>query len=180
MWILNYYCWGANVTHPDKKLLSYFLILHPEWEGGTFNLSRRDNIVKPTPFLMGLHKHLLLLYNYIDSVVIAKNLESLYILLLSDLTLAVPVANSLTFVATALCGWAVGEQLPHRSKWKDVFLGLWSYHVYISSQLLNLWHSVCEAQWKSYSCYFNFFFFLNPSHQHCQSGGLSNFWSFMN
>jgi hypothetical protein len=65
---------------------------------------------------MGLHKHLLLLYNYIDSVVIAKNLESLYILLLSDLTLAVPVANSLTFVATALCGWAVGEQLPHRSK----------------------------------------------------------------
>jgi drug/metabolite transporter (DMT)-like permease len=32
----------------------------------------------------------------------------------SDLTLAVPVANSLTFVATALCGWAVGEEVPNR------------------------------------------------------------------
>lgn len=33
----------------------------------------------------------------------------------SDLTLAVPVANSVTFVATALCGWAVGEEAPNKT-----------------------------------------------------------------
>jgi hypothetical protein len=42
--------------------------------------------------------------------------ESLYRLLFLDLTLAVPVANSLTFVATALCGWAVGEEAPNGSE----------------------------------------------------------------
>jgi hypothetical protein len=46
----------------------------------------------------------------------------MYILLLLDLTLAVPVANSLTFVATALCGWSVGEETPNRSEWKVVLL----------------------------------------------------------
>ncbi|KAJ8927910.1 hypothetical protein NQ314_019540 [Rhamnusium bicolor] len=32
-----------------------------------------------------------------------------------DLTLSVPVANSLTFVFTALSGWILGEQLPKRN-----------------------------------------------------------------
>ncbi|KAJ8959458.1 hypothetical protein NQ318_022155 [Aromia moschata] len=31
-----------------------------------------------------------------------------------DLTLSVPVANSLTFVFTAVSGWILGEQLPNR------------------------------------------------------------------
>jgi uncharacterized membrane protein len=34
----------------------------------------------------------------------------------ADLSLAVPVANSLTFVFTAISGWILGEQLPKRSK----------------------------------------------------------------
>ncbi|PSN51076.1 Transmembrane protein 234 [Blattella germanica] len=33
----------------------------------------------------------------------------------SDLTLAVPVANSLTFVVTALCGWILGEEPPTKN-----------------------------------------------------------------
>lgn len=32
-----------------------------------------------------------------------------------DLTLSVPVANSLTFVFTAVVGWVLGEQLPKKS-----------------------------------------------------------------
>ncbi|XP_018580296.1 transmembrane protein 234 homolog [Anoplophora glabripennis] len=32
-----------------------------------------------------------------------------------DLTLSVPVANSLTFVFTALSGWILGEQLPRKN-----------------------------------------------------------------
>lgn len=42
----------------------------------------------------------------------------------SDLTLAVPVANSLTFVTTALCGWAVGEEAPNRSTCFGILLVL--------------------------------------------------------
>jgi hypothetical protein len=52
----------------------------------------------------------------INCAIVVNNSESLYVILLSDLTLAVPVANSLTFVATAVCGWAVGEEPPHRSE----------------------------------------------------------------
>ncbi|KAL3284467.1 hypothetical protein HHI36_018628 [Cryptolaemus montrouzieri] len=37
-----------------------------------------------------------------------------------DLSLAVPVANSLTFVFTALVGWILGEELPS----KNVILGI--------------------------------------------------------
>lgn len=32
-----------------------------------------------------------------------------------DLTIAVPVANSLTFVFTAISGWILGEKLPRKS-----------------------------------------------------------------
>lgn len=37
-----------------------------------------------------------------------------------DLTLSVPVANSLTFVFTALSGWILGEQLPRKSNIKCI------------------------------------------------------------
>lgn len=32
-----------------------------------------------------------------------------------DLTISVPVANSLTFVFTAISGWILGERLPRKS-----------------------------------------------------------------
>lgn len=35
----------------------------------------------------------------------------------TDISLALPVANSLTFVFTALVGWILGERLPKLSKW---------------------------------------------------------------
>lgn len=34
----------------------------------------------------------------------------------ADLSLAVPVTNSLTFVVTAMAGWVLGEEKPHRSE----------------------------------------------------------------
>jgi len=63
-----------------------------------------------------------LIHLHLESAGTVNTAESLYLLLLLDLTLAVPVANSLTFVATALCGWAVGEEAPNRSEWKVVLL----------------------------------------------------------
>lgn len=33
-----------------------------------------------------------------------------------DISLALPVANSLTFVFTAIVGWILGEELPKTSK----------------------------------------------------------------
>ena len=57
---------------------------------------------------------------HLGSAGIVNTSESLFLLLPLDLTLAVPVANSLTFVATALCGWAVGEEAPNRSEWQVV------------------------------------------------------------
>lgn len=41
----------------------------------------------------------------------------IYIIVLQniDLTISVPVANSLTFVFTAISGWILGEKLPRKS-----------------------------------------------------------------
>lgn len=36
-----------------------------------------------------------------------------------DLTISVPVANSLTFVFTAISGWILGESLPQKSNLID-------------------------------------------------------------
>ena len=63
-----------------------------------------------------------MIHLHLGSAGTVNTAESLYLVLLLDLTLAVPVANSLTFVATALCGWAVGEEVPNRSEWKVVLL----------------------------------------------------------
>lgn len=63
-----------------------------------------------------------MIHLHLGSAGTADTSESLYLLLILDLTLAVPVANSLTFVTTALCGWAVGEDAPNRSEWKVVLL----------------------------------------------------------
>lgn len=64
----------------------------------------------------------LIIHMHLRSAGAVNTSESLYLLLLLDLTLAVPVANSLTFVATAVCGWSVGEEAPDRSEWKVVLL----------------------------------------------------------
>ena len=63
-----------------------------------------------------------MIHLHLGSAGTVNTAESLYLLLLLDLTLAVPVANSVTFVATALCGWAVGEEAPNKSEWKVVLL----------------------------------------------------------
>lgn len=36
-----------------------------------------------------------------------------------DLTISVPVANSLTFVFTAISGWILGEKLPKKSNFSN-------------------------------------------------------------
>jgi drug/metabolite transporter (DMT)-like permease len=40
----------------------------------------------------------------------------------ADLTLAVPVANALTFVCTTLAGWMLGEERPSRNTWLGISL----------------------------------------------------------
>ncbi|XP_074038534.1 transmembrane protein 234 homolog [Leptinotarsa decemlineata] len=40
----------------------------------------------------------------------------------ADLTLSVPLANSLTFVFTAVSGWIMGEEIPKKSTIFGVFL----------------------------------------------------------
>ncbi|GFG38263.1 hypothetical protein Cfor_01902 [Coptotermes formosanus] len=64
------------------------------------------------------HSSLQLLCEYMLPFILNQFGSVLYFITLgtSDLTLAVPVANSLTFVATAVCGWAVGEETPNRSE----------------------------------------------------------------
>lgn len=39
-----------------------------------------------------------------------------------ELSLSVPVANSLTFVSTAVTGWLIGESVPSKSKKEFVIL----------------------------------------------------------
>ncbi|XP_067006461.1 transmembrane protein 234 homolog [Anabrus simplex] len=65
--------------------------------------------VKELLFLLGNWKFVVpFLLNQCGSVLYFFTLSK------SDLTMAVPVANSLTFVFTALVGWALGEEQPDK------------------------------------------------------------------
>jgi hypothetical protein len=99
---------------------------------------------------------------------IAYSSESLCILLLLDLTLAVPVANSLTFVATALCGWAVGEEPPCRSKWKCILFEAYGAIISLLSEFLTFSMMFHE----SHTPEFTLRLITSPSrHEQYQSGG---------
>ncbi|XP_021921914.1 transmembrane protein 234 homolog isoform X2 [Zootermopsis nevadensis] len=75
-----------------------------------------ENVKAPHPSMQLLYEiyYLVCRWQYMIPFILNQCGSVLYYITLgtSDLTLAVPVANSLTFVATALCGWAVGEE-PH-------------------------------------------------------------------
>ncbi|XP_018328957.1 transmembrane protein 234 homolog isoform X2 [Agrilus planipennis] len=62
-------------------------------------------------------KYLFTNINYIIPLIVNQLGSVFYFFVLqsSDLSLAVPVANSLSFVFTAISGWALGEKLPDRS-----------------------------------------------------------------
>jgi hypothetical protein len=57
-------------------------------------------------------------FQYLVPMALNQSGSVIYFLTLqsADLSLSVPVANSLTFVFTAISGWILGEQLPKRSK----------------------------------------------------------------
>ncbi|GLV36444.1 uncharacterized protein CBL_08935 [Carabus blaptoides fortunei] len=61
-------------------------------------------------------KYLITNWKYILPMALNQSGSVLYFLTLQnvDLSLAVPVTNSLTFVFTALVGWILGEKLPSR------------------------------------------------------------------
>jgi len=65
----------------------------------------------------------ILLAQYILPFILNQCGSVLYFLTLqnTDISLAVPVSNSLTFVFTAIMGWFLGEEKAHRSKyiWDD-------------------------------------------------------------
>ncbi|XP_069676583.1 transmembrane protein 234 homolog [Periplaneta americana] len=71
-------------------------------------------------------KYLVYRWQYVIPFILNQCGSVLYYIALgtSDLTLAVPVANSLTFVATAICGWAIGEELPQRNTYLGILLVL--------------------------------------------------------
>ncbi|XP_072156424.1 transmembrane protein 234 homolog isoform X2 [Bemisia tabaci] len=59
-------------------------------------------------------KFLLLNWKYMLPFLINQTGSVLYYFALqdSDLSLAVPIANSVTFISTALTGWLIGEETP--------------------------------------------------------------------
>ncbi|XP_023725914.1 transmembrane protein 234 homolog [Cryptotermes secundus] len=87
-----------------------------------------ENVSAPHSSLQLLYEiqYLVCRWQYLLPFILNQFGSVLYYITLrtSDLTLAVPVANSLTFVATALCGWAVGEELPHRNTYFGILLVL--------------------------------------------------------
>ncbi|KOC69795.1 Transmembrane protein 234 like protein, partial [Habropoda laboriosa] len=61
---------------------------------------------------------------YIIPFIINQSGSVLYFLILSntDISLAVPVTNSLTFVITAITGWILGEEKIHRNTYIGMVL----------------------------------------------------------
>ncbi|XP_071644892.1 transmembrane protein 234 homolog isoform X2 [Temnothorax longispinosus] len=73
--------------------------------------------VKEIAFLITNLKYLLpFLVNQCGSVLYFLTLQS------TDLSLAVPVSNSLTFVFTAITGWFLGEEKVHRNTYLGMML----------------------------------------------------------
>ncbi|KAJ8919826.1 hypothetical protein NQ315_006355 [Exocentrus adspersus] len=70
---------------------------------------------KVCQFLLEL-KYLATNVNYLLPMAVNQLGSVLYFLTLQDvdLTICVPVTNSLTFVFTAICGWILGEELPDK------------------------------------------------------------------
>jgi len=60
----------------------------------------------------------------------------------ASITVAVPVANSLSFAFTAITGYALGEKLPGRSKWNGIARLFSSYIIAPFSQ---------KSSWAPYS-----------------------------
>ncbi|CAH1371930.1 unnamed protein product [Tenebrio molitor] len=69
-------------------------------------------------------KYLLTNTKYLVPMALNQSGSVIYFLTLqsADLSLSVPVANSLTFVFTAISGWILGEQLPKRNTILGVIL----------------------------------------------------------
>ncbi|KAJ3628977.1 hypothetical protein MTP99_013406 [Tenebrio molitor] len=82
---------------------------------------KADSWVKQ--FLLEI-KYLLTNTKYLVPMALNQSGSVIYFLTLqsADLSLAVPVANSLTFVFTAISGWILGEQLPKRNTILGVIL----------------------------------------------------------
>ncbi|KAJ9599334.1 hypothetical protein L9F63_010201 [Diploptera punctata] len=80
------------------------------------------------PKLQWIHevKYLATRWQYVVPFLLNQSGSILYYFALgsSDLTLAVPIANSVTFVATAVCGWILGEELPNRNTCVGILLVL--------------------------------------------------------
>nr|XP_023018897.1 transmembrane protein 234 homolog [Leptinotarsa decemlineata] len=61
-------------------------------------------------------------FNQLGSVLVLDTSRGFDSLQEADLTLSVPLANSLTFVFTAVSGWIMGEEIPKKSTIFGVFL----------------------------------------------------------
>jgi len=74
-----------------------------------------EKFTKEICFLVTNLKYMVpFLVNQSGSLLYVMSLQS------ADLSLAVPVTNSLTFVFTAIMGWILGEEKPHR----NVYIGI--------------------------------------------------------
>lgn len=68
-----------------------------------------DGVYNRLPFVT-LQYMLPFLFNQCGSVLYFLTLQD------TDISLAVPVSNSLTFIFTAITGWFLGEEKTHKSK----------------------------------------------------------------
>ncbi|XP_015434307.1 PREDICTED: transmembrane protein 234 homolog [Dufourea novaeangliae] len=77
---------------------------------------------------------------YIIPFIINQGGSVIYFVMLggTDISLAVPVTNSLTFVVTAITGWMLGEEKIHRSTYIGMTLVL-------SGTILCCWDKLDEA-----------------------------------
>lgn len=76
-----------------------------------------EKFIKEIVFLVTNLKYIVpFLFNQCGSVLYFLTLHSI------DLSLAVPVSNSLTFVFTAITGWFLGEEKVHRNTYLGIIL----------------------------------------------------------
>lgn len=94
---------------------------NPLIKTGTTDIVRVKSDSKVKQFLLEL-KYLITNYKYIIPMGLNQLGSVVYFFVLQrvDISLAVPVTNSLTFVFTALMGWFLNERMPN----KDVLLGV--------------------------------------------------------
>jgi drug/metabolite transporter (DMT)-like permease len=119
-----YFCLVGSFDRLTRQFIVCLIGVAMLW-GGTNPLIKRnskditkikaDSWVKQ--FFLEI-KYLLTNTKYLVPMALNQSGSVIYFLTLqsADLSLSVPVANSLTFVFTAISGWILGEQLPKRSK----------------------------------------------------------------